>query len=105
MSFLFCFRVGFVSLLLFCLGVWVVRLVRHSRVLCFWGCFWLFFVGFGLGCWFVVGFFSGFLLFSTRRCFGLFSMVLGCLFLVGLRFGVGWCKFISCCSARLVLLG
>ena len=43
--------------------------------------------------------------FSTRRCFGLFSMVLGLFYWLGLHLILVWCKFISCCSARLVLLG
>lgn len=67
--------------------------------------FCLFFGLFLVLCWWLWWFVVVFCVFSTRRCFGLFSMVLWCLFGVGLRFGGVWCKFISCCSARLVLLG
>ena len=88
-------------LLLFCLKraratLPALRFLEVFLIIFCW--FWLLFL---VLCWF----FGAFSRFSTRRCFGLFSMFLGCLFLVGLRFSVGWCKFISCCSARLVLLG
>jgi len=41
---------------------------------------------------------------STRRCFGLFPTFLWLICGVDLLLSVVWCKFISCCSARLVLL-
>ena len=41
---------------------------------------------------------------STRRCFGFVSMVFACWLVCDLLLSAVWCKFISCCSARLVLL-
>lgn len=81
---------------------------RHSRVLVFGGVFLVFldyFCCVFVGVWLRGVFLRVLAVFSTRRCFGFVSMVLACWFGCDLLLGLLWCKFISCCSARLVLLG
>ena len=81
---------------------------RHSRVLVFGGAFLVFldyFCFVFVGVWLLAIFYRVLAVFSTLRWMLVFSMVLACWFGCDLLLGLLWCKFISCCSARLVLLG
>lgn len=83
-------------------------IARHSRVLVFGGVFLVFldyFCFVFVGVWLRGVFLRVFIVFATLRWMLVFSMVLSCWFGCDLLLGLLWCKFISCCSARLVLLG